>query len=340
MGVTFLIGNGFDLNLGMKTRYTDMYDSYIKSKSKSTVIENFKKDLQKEEHNHYQNWSDFEMGMAKYAENFIDENKFIECIRDFKAHMVNWLRKEQTELLDVLWDEVDINIFVDSIINFFAGLTPNVQHEIGDTLSLRNLCYCDFVSFNYTRILDELLSEVPDKAVVGTYTRFKINSEVIHIHGDLDNDVVLGVDNITQIKPSFDISQKTKQAFVKPEFNKNFDYRRVENATEVINNSVVVCAYGLSLGASDKMWVNVIKEWLLSNEQHHLVFFVFDSNTIPAFNFDLRMEKEIDLKYDLFDKMNLSDEQRETVWNRVHIPVSSNLFAGLETYDEEDFAVV
>ena len=38
MGVTFLIGNGFDLNLGMKTRYTDMYDSYIKSESKSTVI--------------------------------------------------------------------------------------------------------------------------------------------------------------------------------------------------------------------------------------------------------------------------------------------------------------
>ena len=29
MNVTFMIGNGFDLRLGMKTRYTDMYDGYI-----------------------------------------------------------------------------------------------------------------------------------------------------------------------------------------------------------------------------------------------------------------------------------------------------------------------
>ena len=99
MGVTFLIGNGFDLNLGMKTRYTDMYDSYIKSESKSTVIYKFKKDLQKEEHNHYQNWSDFEMGMAKYAKNFNNENELIECVSDFKAFLESYLAQEERRLI-------------------------------------------------------------------------------------------------------------------------------------------------------------------------------------------------------------------------------------------------
>jgi hypothetical protein len=28
--ITFILGNGFDLNLGLKTRYTDFYPEYIK----------------------------------------------------------------------------------------------------------------------------------------------------------------------------------------------------------------------------------------------------------------------------------------------------------------------
>lgn len=29
MNITFLIGNGFDINLGLKTRYVDFYDFYL-----------------------------------------------------------------------------------------------------------------------------------------------------------------------------------------------------------------------------------------------------------------------------------------------------------------------
>ena len=29
MNVTFLVGNGFDINLGLKTKYTDFYPSYL-----------------------------------------------------------------------------------------------------------------------------------------------------------------------------------------------------------------------------------------------------------------------------------------------------------------------
>jgi hypothetical protein len=33
MNILFLIGNGFDLNLGMKTRYVDFYNYYISNTS-------------------------------------------------------------------------------------------------------------------------------------------------------------------------------------------------------------------------------------------------------------------------------------------------------------------
>ena len=48
MNVTFLIGNGFDLACGMKTRYSDVYERYIKTPSATPIIEQFKDDLIKE----------------------------------------------------------------------------------------------------------------------------------------------------------------------------------------------------------------------------------------------------------------------------------------------------
>lgn len=43
--VTFIIGNGFDIGLGMKTRYSDVYDEYVKTPSATEVIRAFKEEL-------------------------------------------------------------------------------------------------------------------------------------------------------------------------------------------------------------------------------------------------------------------------------------------------------
>ena len=36
MNITYLIGNGFDLNLGLRTRYTDFYDYYLNNTESDT----------------------------------------------------------------------------------------------------------------------------------------------------------------------------------------------------------------------------------------------------------------------------------------------------------------
>lgn len=33
MNITFLIGNGFDLNCGLKSKYSDVYDQYCSTQS-------------------------------------------------------------------------------------------------------------------------------------------------------------------------------------------------------------------------------------------------------------------------------------------------------------------
>jgi len=67
MHVTFLIGNGFDVNLGLATRYTDFYPTYIKANEHLPDDNCIKKFCMKIKDN-YQNWSDFESAFAEYAE--------------------------------------------------------------------------------------------------------------------------------------------------------------------------------------------------------------------------------------------------------------------------------
>lgn len=66
--ITFILGNGFDLNLGLHTKYVDMYENYtLKRTHESENLKTFKDTLR---NNAYDTWSDFEMGMANYAQRF------------------------------------------------------------------------------------------------------------------------------------------------------------------------------------------------------------------------------------------------------------------------------
>ena len=40
MNIVFLIGNGFDLNLGLKTRYRNFYDYYVALPKKNGAVRN------------------------------------------------------------------------------------------------------------------------------------------------------------------------------------------------------------------------------------------------------------------------------------------------------------
>ena len=60
MNVTYLIGNGFDLGLGLKTRFSDFLPIYISEKSKDEDILEFQEDIAKS----IDDWSDFELQLV------------------------------------------------------------------------------------------------------------------------------------------------------------------------------------------------------------------------------------------------------------------------------------
>ena len=134
--VTFIIGNGFDIGLGMKTRYSDVYDEYVKTPSATEVIRAFKEELSNR--TPYNKWSDFEMGMAEYAKTLASEDELVECVRDFKGHMVRHLEAENKRKVDLIRDKVYADQLVReldrSLDQFYAGFAPNVRTQLSQLI--------------------------------------------------------------------------------------------------------------------------------------------------------------------------------------------------------------
>lgn len=316
--VTFILGNGFDLSLHMETSYSHVYSTYVDTPSSSEVIDAFKNELKNRKP--FDKWSDFEMGMAEYAESLSSEEELIECVRDFKQHMVEHLIKEDKQLENIIQGEFYNSRLVKeldrSFENFYGGFSPNVKSEL-KRLANDEFWNYNVITFNYTKSLEYLN--------IAKFKQQKIVMESpLHIHGDLYNDVVLGVDNINQIKnTTYRLTKKGRRAFVKTIFNEQYDKNRVSTAKKMISNSSIICTYGFSLGESDKLWVDLLVEWLKKDVNHHLIVYKYDTTTYNRCVYDAVMDIEDEKKMELMKQLGVNDTSLE---NQIHIPVGYNIF--------------
>ena len=316
--VTFIIGNGFDLNLGLKTKYLDMYEGYIKEPSIIGYIGEFKKTLQNQIP--YEKWGDFELGMAKYAKNFSSEKQLIECVRDFKRYLVNYLKGEENKLEETLsniTNTMPINMELDnSFKHFYSGLIPNDARVI-ESIMNNKMIDVNIITFNYTDCMERLLDYGSRPFVLTTHSP-------IHIHGKLNEDVVLGADNLAQLNEiPYTLTKKGKRAFLKPQFNEQYDTKRLNDTINTLYSSDIICTYGFAMGETDKMWVDIIIDWLVDSSSHHLVHFQHDETEYHRYNSDEIMEVEEDKKIALLKRFG---KENEDLLAQIHIPIGYNIF--------------
>ena len=316
--ITFIIGNGFDINLGMKTKYSDMYEGYIKTPPQTKVIESFKNELRNQQP--FDKWSDFEMAMAEYAKTLSSEKELIECVRDFKSYMVNHLNNEYLKLEQMINNfklyREPVKELNESISGFYRKLIPNTVNEIDNLLTDTDVNY-HFLTFNYTFSLEMFF------AIKQHYEQISL-AKPIHIHGTLANDVVLGIDNLDQLQElPYTLTTRGHRNFVKTLFNDQFDKSRVEKARQIIEQSSVICVYGWSMGESDQTWVDMIREWIIRDPRHHLVCYQYGTKKYQKCNFDEIMDAEDEQKEIIMDKLGISDL---SLLSQIHIPVGENIF--------------
>ncbi len=332
MNITFLIGNGFDLNCGLKTSYKDVYVGYCETPSQSDLIREFKEDIEddfkKNKGGKLERWGDFEVAMAGYMKKFKSEQEFLTCLRDFKNYLNQYLLTVDSEfgeiinyIRDSLYGEMK-----DSLFSFYKGINNNTTYAIeNQQISNRgNRISSNYkaIIFNYTSVFEKLCN-------IRNKGGFALpNIDTIHIHGVLNSNVVLGMDSSSQLTDlKFKLSSKGKRAFDKNFFNESFDRRRKEAALDAINGSDVICVFGMSLGISDLTWRTTLLDWISQNEQAHLFIYKHNMSNMKVWSADEKMDYEEDAKNDLLlNDWNINISATDTYFDRIHIPCGKSIF--------------
>lgn len=331
MNVTYLIGNGFDLHLGMRTSFKDICEAYVKEKTDNEIINKFKIVLKKDSPE-YKNWSDFEIAMGAYSENYDKFEDFKLCVHSFRSFMVNYLRKEEKRYTDFL-DQYQIPNYKFNVLlsNLCDSIYFSPKKAVVEDLKQRGIINESFISFNYTAILDKMIYSYNHS---GNNT--KKYSNVIHIHNDLNGSILFGVDNEEQIaNANFRGDKRKNRTFIKPFINNEMDYNKVNNVINTIWNSEVICVYGMSFGDSDLTWKNEVFNWLKANDSHILVYFDYNDLSFEKHDSDDILNLEDDLKISLLEKMGCT-ENYDDFMEQIIIPINEDLIDFTE-YVTENF---
>jgi len=336
--ITFFIGNGFDLNLGLKTKFSDVINEYLKIETNDTNIKKFQEEFKKD----YKNWSDFEKALGEYTEKFTPDNvnDLIAQIESFRNVLINKFKKEESRIDYENNEKEIVSVVKQSLMEFNNNLPYEDKQDVSRFLqgSRDNSTFLyNFVSFNYTNVLDKFVEIInSDKGNIGSRSRtdtrgsYIINDKIekiIHIHGTLQDNFILGVDNIDQIA---NITFKNDADFlwkiVKPITNKELKKSNVEETIKIISKSTIICIFGMSIGETDKTWWKLILSWLKSDLSKHLVIFSYNKNTDET-NPLATIENRKNVENLFFSVVDINqDEERSQLVSRIHMAYNNNMF--------------
>lgn len=331
------MGNGFDLNLGLKTSYKDFLEQYSKkSDFDSAGIKKFKDNIEK----NIDTWANAELEFGVFTENF-QKGKyedFFECYDDFCQNLGKYLHNEEENLSDCECSQQAGKVFFDSLKNILVGLPPKQvsDFEKVDFYDFDKCVNYDFVTFNYTLTLDffrngayKFLKDKNSKHTLG---------EVIHIHGNVHSSMVFGVNDESQIKNidlfygchNEDIGTIIKEKAY--ELNQDF----IEEKTlEMLSKSDIIYVYGMSLGKTDAFWWKKIIQ--LMEEKRHIRLIIHSYDTVEkSATLRLKRKYEREKKEEFLNYRKAWGEVDRDVFNRIYI-TRDNIFENLKNFSLKKF---
>ena len=319
MKTVFIIGNGFDINLGLPTGYQDFYNYYLKQPSGSEQISSLKKYLEKERYN---TWADLELGLGDYTRYLTTEDDVEIILHDLSDYLKAYLHEVSNSFSP-------LSSFADQ---FFRDLAqPYRSLPGGMARAVASFCASfslpiniDVISFNYTDVLEKLIRVTRSNARLPMRIGEDVTlSSIRHLHMSVhDLDIILGVNDETQIKNESLRTDRVKTLMVKPYVNKQLEMLIDEECLALINEADLICLFGVSLGETDAIWWDAIGNHIKTTSSV-LLYFAYDNAEIK-YNNQL-IEKRQYYRSLLYKR--LWGEQSASKWqNQIFVGYRTNLF--------------
>ena len=350
--ITWIIGNGFDVQLGLETEYKKFYKWYCdKEKDTDTeAVKSFKKRLKEDNNKDIDTWADFELAYGKYSNDCQNNASDYSVIKaDVEEQLGIYLREIQ-ESID--WSKLSDNhrdMFAKSMINWISEIKKVKNDFIYNKLN-NNRGLVNFLQFNYTNTLHRLLDESQDNITTfikasyrnttwGTKCGVRQVGTVRYVHGNLGGQIILGVDNVSQIvNKDFHNNPDIISEIVKPNQLSDIQNRDLNNvipaeyAKQDINNSSIICVFGASIEATDKTWWKIIADWLKDDNKLLIIFNYEGSKPESDVTRELNRVKKLKDKFtnDFIDSFRVNadwdNETYESNKDKIIVTLNENLF--------------
>ncbi|CCY67694.1 uncharacterized protein BN753_00062 [Clostridium sp. CAG:678] len=342
MNITFLIGNGFDLNLGLETTYSAFLKEYTKKylEKDSYELKNFKSDILADK----ELWSDAERAFGEYTTKFSSElggEIFCDCHNDFCEGLAAYLINQESRI-DYTNSEIKLKDgFVKSLSRINTGFREEQRQQIEESmLNIGGGFRYNFIDFNYTYTLDKCI-ELAKKSDLGKRL-FKgsnyVNSigDLYHVHGYVDKDMVLGVNDESQIG-KIEIFSKLPSEYlaqiIKIKTNQMNEQHIDEKCHDLLKKSDLIYIYGMSTGDTDKLWWKRICEIMKNNKNLRVIIHKFDAPKDSLIRRKI-VTYENSTKKEFINYCNFDNNTKQDIAERIHID-RTNIFSRLENIVKE-----
>ena len=334
MYLLYFIGNGFDLNVGLKTKYADFLNDYLSISSPNETVQAGKNLVQQEMKTNIDTWADMEIALGKLSSKFPIDNgieNFLMLYNDIIVELSKYLKQQEAKVnLDGHTDEIarSFSAFLNTPERFLEEI-PSQQVTQTKSVFSQEMYSFRFVNFNYTAVFDKCIRCYLDNGHRPAHANptivIKDNlGEIIHIHGTVDNLMILGVNDDGQILNRGFRVDKFRNRFIKPQINSVIDRANDTRVNEFIDQSKIIVIYGMSIGSSDKIWWSKLGKWLVDDARRQLVIFMKNSNYSPILpcNYIDAVEQAGELFVSYCDDARFDAASMK----RIHVVMNSDVF--------------
>ncbi len=264
MTITYLIGNGFDIGLKLKSDYKSFMDWYLARSDIASGMEWVRQEMR----SHPNQWSDAEIafGKLKFAEH--GENSvaiYNRCYDDFTEAFNSYL-VERNKLFSIPVSERQkvAERFLRHIIRIDDYMSAQCRQYYADQMNVQSV-ELNFITFNYTDTLEQILNfhsgqtNEHEIQLVDNKPLKVIVKNICHVHGTLDDAYVFGVDVPGQIDDQ-EVRRYCERngGMLKARADEKLGLLNRKKGVDIINRSNRIITYGLSFGISDTSWWQVL----------------------------------------------------------------------------------
>lgn len=321
MQILYIIGNGFDLNLGLETSYIHFYNYYKTVASDNINVQKLKKNISKT----YESWADLELALGNYTQHIEKIEELDDILFDVGEKLSKYLHLEEDKLENY---EINQRKFFDYLCfpeNSF--LPADKENLLAIKSKWKNQHWnINIYTFNYTSVIEKIFGDKQRNVFLANHNNTLLIQlgEIKHIHGYLDNDMVIGVNDTSQIEnESFHENRDVLESIVKTECNRANRSNIDKQFTNKINTANLICIFGSSIGATDNKWWELIGERLKSD--CHLIIFT-QGNEIPPRIRHMQARAERSLRDLFLSKTKLTEKEMQTVENKIFVGLNSGFF--------------